>query len=234
MRRKENGVILRCEPCGALAPLGEPRRMGSRAVALRGPLKKRPPQGDGSISCPRSSGSVTEICRPTSSSVGSVFMPIPKRMRSAHSSRGQREPAARHCKPEFNGRGGIANLHQSACRTPPSRHFQLRSQFPPGWGRSFGMVVGEGSSARWSVRPPIEGLCFKRKRRAFARRLVSKDCRVKPGNDDFGAVIPAQRLRRCRWRCEPCGALALLGESRRMQQPGRRPSRAAEEAATSG
>src|ERR1700730_11632305 len=29
-------------------------------------------------------------------------------------------------------------------------------------------------------------------------------------------VIPAQRLRRCRWRCEPCGALAPLGEPRRM------------------
>src|SRR6266403_942488 len=28
-------VILRCEPCGALAPLGEPRRMGGRAVVLR-------------------------------------------------------------------------------------------------------------------------------------------------------------------------------------------------------
>jgi hypothetical protein len=28
-----------------------------------------------------------------------------------------------HSKPEFNGRGGIAKLHQNACRTPPSRHF---------------------------------------------------------------------------------------------------------------
>ena len=38
-------------------------------------------------------------------------------------------------------------------------------------------------------------------------------------------VIPAQRLRRCRWRCEPCGALAPLGEPRRISGPGRRPSR---------
>ena len=30
------------------------------------------------------------------------------------------------------------------------------------------------------------------------------------------SVIPAQRLRRCRWRCEPCGALAPQGEPRRM------------------
>src|SRR6266446_454442 len=38
-------------------------------------------------------------------------------------------------------------------------------------------------------------------------------------------VIPAQRLCRCRWRCEPCGALAPLGEPRRMSGAGRRPSR---------
>ena len=37
LRMFRGNVILRCEPSGALAPLGEPRRMGhKRAVALRG------------------------------------------------------------------------------------------------------------------------------------------------------------------------------------------------------
>jgi len=94
-------------------------------------------------------------------------------MRSARSSRGLRRPAPSYCKPEFNGRGGIANLHQGSCRTPPSRHFQLRSQFPPGWDRSFAVEAGEGSLAGRSMSPSIVGFtCFKRKTADFRPPLA--------------------------------------------------------------
>jgi len=36
LRNKRSRLFRRCEPCGAVAPLGEPRRMS----ALRGPLRR--------------------------------------------------------------------------------------------------------------------------------------------------------------------------------------------------
>src|SRR5712671_3904701 len=53
-------------------------------------------------------------------------------------------------------------------------------------------------------------------RLVFAKlgRLAPRECGVVSQS-----VIPAQRLRRCRWRREPCGALAPLGEPRRMSGP---------------
>jgi hypothetical protein len=40
-------VILRCEPCGALAPLGEPRRMSGLGLSPFETAALRPPLGDG-------------------------------------------------------------------------------------------------------------------------------------------------------------------------------------------
>ncbi|TFV47913.1 hypothetical protein E4K65_13890 [Bradyrhizobium niftali] len=56
-------------------------------------------------------------------------------------------------------------------------------------------------------------------------------------NGDLGSVIPAQRRSRCRWRCEAWDATRPMGSLEGCtaeMQPGRRPSRLAEEASTSG
>ena len=60
-----------------------------------------------------------------------------------------------------------------------------------------------------------------------AIRAVTGTGGAVPGAIPGQSVIPAPRLRRCRWRREPCGAPAPPGKPRTMHGParGRRPSR---------